>query len=628
MKLSIIIPCYNAEPYINELLDCLDKQMAADVEVIVIDDGSRTPFETDYSWCRVVQQNNGGASAARNKGLELATGEYVAFIDADDLVSDKYIQTIMDKVDAEYPDYIYLSWKTLPGGWDVTVQLKSITDEFPAYNLCVWNRVYKRSLIGDVRFNTRKLVAEDAEFVRAVELEGAKKAFISDIMYYYRSNTPNSLTKRFTAGMLDTRRVVYYYRRVTADMRFLIDEFRELNEEAEIILLTETNEIPELRKYSLVIQPSKIVGTEQRGEKTNLVSIVKPPIRTQVVMWTRRTYEIGGLETFIYAFCQQMCKYYDIIVLYEDMDIKQLNRLRKYVECRKVNPDVWIECETLIVNRIIDPMPQNVRADRTIQMVHTMKYGTLTVPQNKDQIVTVSQAVKTSFEDETKDADVILNMMPEYDKVQRPLLIVSATRTDTNEKGTQRLTKLARLMNDQGVPYVWLCFTNTELPKDAPGNMARLKPTLNIIPYIQMADMLVQLSDCEAFCYSIVEAWSVGTFVISTPLDVLPEIGGIEGENMYTVPFDIPDDYDTRKFLKLPKFKFKFDNAESISRWRKLLGDTIPTGSYIPDKDVSIEILQRYYDTYLGRNVTPGEVVQVPRERADGMIERRLGREA
>ena len=83
MKLSIIIPCYNAEPFIHELLDCLAKQMAKSVEVIVVDDGSRVPFHTDHGFVKVIRKENGGVSSARNMGIENATGEYIAFIDAD-----------------------------------------------------------------------------------------------------------------------------------------------------------------------------------------------------------------------------------------------------------------------------------------------------------------------------------------------------------------------------------------------------------------------------------------------------------------------------------------------------------------------------------------------------------------
>lgn len=236
-KLSIIIPCYNAEPYINELLNTLQSQMNDKVQVLVIDDGSKEEFKTDYSWVTVIRQNNAGASAARNTGLDNAKGEYISFIDADDLVASNYIETILDKIATEKFDYCYLSWRTMSGGWQQDVKLHSVEDKFPPFNLCVWNRIYRKDMIGDVRFNTKKKIAEDAEFIRAVKEEGKKKAFIEDYMYFYRSSTPNSLTKRFSNGEVATKRVVYYYPHVTSDMVNLIDEFRETDKEAEIILI-------------------------------------------------------------------------------------------------------------------------------------------------------------------------------------------------------------------------------------------------------------------------------------------------------------------------------------------------------------------------------------------------------
>lgn len=75
MKLSIIIPYYNAKDYTDELLACLDKQMNDDVEVIVVDDGSKEAYKTDYDWCTVIRQRNKRCSGARNTGLTIATGD-------------------------------------------------------------------------------------------------------------------------------------------------------------------------------------------------------------------------------------------------------------------------------------------------------------------------------------------------------------------------------------------------------------------------------------------------------------------------------------------------------------------------------------------------------------------------
>lgn len=629
MKLSIIIPCYNAEPYINELLDRLNNQMNKEVEVIIVDDGSRKPFMTDYLWAKVIRQKNGGASVARNTGLDNAKGEFVAFIDADDLVDPKYIETILGKIDKENPDYIYLSWKTLPGGWNITVQLKSIEDQFPPYNLCVWNRVYRKTLIGKTRFNPKKLIAEDAEFIRKVELNGKKKAFISDIMYYYRSDTPDSLSKRFRAGQLDTKRVVYYFKHVTANMRYLIAEFEREDKDGEVILLTESNAIPELKKYAMIMQPCRVTATERRGEYTNLIEVLRRPEKRQVVMWTHATYNMGGLETFIYTFCRNMCEYYDILVLYDEMDNAQRERLVPYVECRKNDLGIPIECDTIIVNRIIstDVIPANIKYKKSIQMVHGVKHGTLTVPQNKDIIVSVSDAVKESFGEETKDSIVIRNMtFPE--KFERPLLLVSTTRIDCADKGFNRMLTLANLMNAQKVPFLWICFTNANFPKPVPGNMVKAAPTLDVVPFVERADYLVQLSDGEAFCYSIVEALECKTPVICTPLSVLPELGVKDGENGYVVPFDIPDHFDTRKFLKIPKFKYQFDNAESIAKWREVLGDTVPTHSYKYDPNgiVTLRVTKRTKDMVLTREkgydvyLEQGEIIKRTRKRANDFI--------
>lgn len=611
MKLSIIIPAYNAEPYLGYLLDRLAPQMNEDIEVLVIDDGSKVPVSTDHNFAKVIRQRNGGAGSARNKGLDKAKGDYIAFIDADDLVSEDYVEQILDRI-KENPDYIYLSWETMKGGWKAGVKLKSVNDEFPPYNLCVWNRIYRRDLIGSTRFNTKKAIAEDAEFIRSVQ-KGPNKAFIGKVVYFYR-DTPNSLTKRFSQGLYDMRRVVYHFRHVTADMTHLIDEFRELDKDSEVILMTEQNDIPELAQYAMIIKPGPMKGTELRGEPTKYFMQIEKPVKAQVVIWTEKTYEIGGIETFIYSLCRNLCKYYDIMVLYSLMAPEQIKRLLPFVELRKYNPKVHIDCDTLIVNRIIDDMPKNVTYKQSVQMVHGVKHGTYHVPQDKDIIVSVSDAVKESFGEETADSVVIRNMVPEYEPKQS-LLLVSTSRLDTADKGENRMIKLANLMNQAGISFLWLCFTNKSKPSEAPDNMVYMKPTLDIMPYVAKADYLVQLSDHEAFCYSMVEALQAGTPVIMTPLTVLDELGMKDGENGYIIPFDIPDDYDVTKFLTIPEFTYTFDNKESIKRWRKLLGNTKPTGRKLPDL-VLLQCAMNYFDTQIGRQIKVGEEYFVTRERA------------
>ena len=611
MDLTIIIPCYNAEPYIGELLDCLAPQITPGVEVIVVDDGSKVPFKTSYTWATVVRQKNGGASKARNKGLDMATGDYVAFIDADDLVADNYIDTILAKI-AEGFDYLYMSWRTLPGGWQCDVKLKTVNDTFPSYNLCVWNRVYKRSKIGKVRFNTNKRIAEDAQFIRDVKETGVK-AFISDYMYFYRSNTPDSLTKRFADGRVETRRVVYNIPHVKEDAD-LLAEVRSLDKVAEVIVMTNKCDMPELTKYAMVIPPTVIKGTELRGEPTSLFTLIEPTIRADVVIWTAVTQKIGGIETWIYNFCMYLHKYYDIVVLYDEMDDVQIDRLTPYA--RVIKRGKRIECDTLIVSRITDLSPANVSYEKKVRMVHACKMDERWyIPQDADEIVGVSGVVLETFDQKGK---VIHNLVhtEESDEV---LLLVSATRLGTFEKGTRRMRKMAEQMRDKGMRFIWLCFSEVDPKSDL---ITWMSPRLDISAYIRKADYLVQLSDAEGFGYSMVEALSMGTPVITTDITILDEIGFTENVDGYIVPFY--GDMDVERFKYIPEPKFKYDNKPIIEKWRRLLGKGNPT--YKPNVK-KMYIGTTFKDSATNRTYKIGTTVYMIAEIADKAIKAGYARE-
>ena len=615
--LSIIIPFYNTEPYINELLQILDKQVNDSVEVIIVDDGSIKEFTTDYSWATVIRQRNQGAAAARNTGLDNATGEYIAFIDSDDLVADNYISTLLNKIETEKFDYCYLSWKSF-GGWSCDVKLVSIKDRFPAFNLCCWNRIYRRDMIGNVRFNVNKPIAEDAEFIRDVKEEGRKKAFISQYMYFYRSDTPNSLTKKFGKGELDMRRVVYHFNKITPDMDYLIDEVKELDKVAQVIILTNDNQIPELQNYAMILRPCPMQGTEFRGEPTNYFTKIDLPIKTQVVIYTAQTFALGGIETFIYNFCMNMKEYYDIMVLYESMDINQIKRLEQHVCVMKNNLNKKILCDTLIVNRITDNNPSNVQFKQKIQMVHSCKLqNNFVIPKNYSYVVPVSETAYKTYGVNYDNCHVINNLTYNT-KPEKVLKLISGTRL-TFEKGEDRMVKLAKALKDNKIPFLWLMFTERHLKENIDG-IVYMKPTLDIRNYIADSDYLVQLSDSEGFCYSIVEALELGVPVITTPISVLDEIGFKDKKHGYIVPFNVSINKDLVNdiYTKIPKVKYKYDNDEKIAQWKELLGDTIPKHDYVynGNQSVRIQCVVRYYSLVLKREVAIGEQLTTTLERA------------
>lgn len=544
IKLSIIIPSYNANEYLEELLSVLEKQITDAVEVIVIDDGSRIPVP-EHSFVKLFRQQNKGVSAARNKGLEKAKGQYIVFIDADDLISDDYIAQIFKSIENE-PDTVYISWKHLSG--PIGKIISGPNDEFNSYNRCVWNRVFKRTYIKGMKFNEEMQVAEDDDFLNHLPVP-ASKTYIEKPIYYYRSGREGSLTDRARKG-----------------------EFR------------------------------------------------KPDIETQVVLYCGNTNSIGGIETFIYNFCKTMCEHYDIIVLYTDhMDPKQIIRLTEYVMVIR-NSGKLIKCNVAINIRLTDELPGNVKYNKRIQMSHTCQLAPSgkwhwTIKQNYDELIFVSKAAADSFADQNLTYEIIPNFT-DQEMPKKALILLSACRL-TWEKGEERMYQLAEQLQRADIPFVWLVFSDKELQKKIPG-MVKCSKTLDVRSFFPKVDYVVQLSDIESFCYTLRESLECGTPVITTPLAVLPEIGVKDGLNGYVVPFDMKD-IDVKKiYSEIPKFEaIKCDNPNIVKMWKKHLGKTTPTKAYKGSSNlVKVKVTQGYGDLELGRNMIPGEVVTMRKERA------------
>ena len=182
MKLSIIIPYYNTLDLTKRLMERLEPQLRKDVEVIIVDDGCNEN-ELDKLKAKVIHlpTNSGGASKPRNVGLDNAKGEYIAFIDSDDLVSEDYIERIFNKMKV---DLIYLSWKCN------TMEVPILTKP-PKWNCAVWCRVYKKEIIGDTRFDENLRVAEDWKFNEAIKYQ--KSVCIKDTIYFYNNGRKGSL---------------------------------------------------------------------------------------------------------------------------------------------------------------------------------------------------------------------------------------------------------------------------------------------------------------------------------------------------------------------------------------------------------------------------------------------------
>ena len=183
IKLSIITSYYNCLKYIEELANILEPQLTNEVEWIIIDDGCHEKKLDNFNAIIIhLPINSGCAGIPRNYGLDIAKGEYITFIDGDDIITPDFCSQILNKINNSSFDHCLISWKKDDNNFYIDV-----THGRPLWNCSVWGIVYNKNLIGKNRFNDKR-IAEDYDFNAAVLKPNNKIETISDFLYTYRTN--------------------------------------------------------------------------------------------------------------------------------------------------------------------------------------------------------------------------------------------------------------------------------------------------------------------------------------------------------------------------------------------------------------------------------------------------------
>lgn len=319
------------------------------------------------------------------------------------------------------------------------------------------------------------------------------------------------------------------------------------------------------------------------------------------IFYVKSIGEIGGIETFLY-YLSKLYKNYDMTIVYDYANREQLARLKKNVKCIKFNGQE-IECEKAFFNYNLDIIDK-IKAKEYYQIIHG-DYKATGIQCNTNAKITkylaVSKIAGESFYQETGiKPEVIYNPL-NIDKPKKILKLISATRL-TSEKGYNRMIKLAKEFSDKKIPFEWHVFTNKS-DIDSDFFIAR-KPKLNIINDIAEADYLVQLSDSEGYCYSIVEAMSVGTPVICTNIPVLKEIG-VNKNNSYILNMDMSNINVDKIYKEIPEVtNYKAPGCLLINYIDKI------KSKYEEEKRMKYKV--RALDTYKRMNVRDKQLDKVP----------------
>lgn len=217
-KLSIIIPVYNEEKYINEcLLSLLNQDISkTDYEIIVINNGSTDSskriildIKKLHDNLIYIEQKNKGVSSARNRGLAVAKGKYITFVDADDLIYKNTLSLIVKKAETNNLDLLYLAMETINANGEYISTIEANGDDniikkgidHPRRTFAA--TLYKKNLIQDHRFDENISFGEDTVFNTLIHINSKRCSYYSLPYYKYRKHensqtSSKDLEKLFT----------------------------------------------------------------------------------------------------------------------------------------------------------------------------------------------------------------------------------------------------------------------------------------------------------------------------------------------------------------------------------------------------------------------------------------------
>lgn len=226
---SVIVPVYNVEAYLAECLDSIVAQTIKDIEIICVNDGSTdgsaeilATYAAKDKRIRVITQKNHGLSAARNVGMNYATGDYVYFIDSDDTIELHALEVLGKHIKCTHADIVVFGMDDLiaapSDGWfDQVSSPKNVWyTPFVPYALLyeqgaypfVWRNIYRRKMLLDnkLEFESNLRYGEDIVYQFCVFPYANRILFISDKLYHYRRLRKDSLTSvanKSTAGLIE-----------------------------------------------------------------------------------------------------------------------------------------------------------------------------------------------------------------------------------------------------------------------------------------------------------------------------------------------------------------------------------------------------------------------------------------
>ena len=240
-KISVIIPVYNVEKYIEECIDSTINQTYPNLEILLIDDGSTDnsgkicdEYALKDDRIKVIHQINGGLGNARNTGLNNATGDYIMFADSDDFFTPNACEVMLNEIESKNADYVIGNYQNCTEEsvlWEKPIfdidkyknfklSIKDYKNSFYIMNSSVCNKIFKTSFLNKigVRFE-EGIPAEDAIFSTYCFMKSKNVYYISNVMYLYR--------QRVEASSISTSCSYKYFEGISKAYKLIYENFKE-----------------------------------------------------------------------------------------------------------------------------------------------------------------------------------------------------------------------------------------------------------------------------------------------------------------------------------------------------------------------------------------------------------------
>ena len=220
----MIVPIYDVEKYLQQCIDSICKQTYSFLEIILVDDGSTDQCgvicdknSMEDNRIIVIHKENGGLSSARNAGLDIATGRYISFVDADDTLNLQFIEVLLklcQKYDCDIAqcDFLTVTNKSLKLPLNPQQLLLFYSGKQALHEMCVgrddikysvaWNKLYRRDLFDEIRYPLGML--HEDEFISYQLIWKAKKMVITNqYLYYYMQRSDSIMGRKYSVERLD-----------------------------------------------------------------------------------------------------------------------------------------------------------------------------------------------------------------------------------------------------------------------------------------------------------------------------------------------------------------------------------------------------------------------------------------